>query len=75
MATEPGGQDSQVYVAILISFFVITVLAILRPIDVAVALATIVIGIIAGLGQVGGVIRPAIGGAFFLICGYLLLRR
>ncbi len=62
MAAQPGGQDDQVYVAILILFFVVTVLAILGPIGVAVALLTIIIGIIAGLGHAGGV-AVALGGA------------
>jgi len=59
---QSGKQDDQVYVAILILFCVIAVLAILGPIGVAVALLTIVIGIIAGLGHGGGV-AVAIGGA------------
>ena len=57
MAAQPGGQDDQVYVAILILFFVITVLAILGQIGVAVASVTIIIGTIAGLGHAGGVAR------------------
>jgi len=48
---QSGKQDDQVYVAILILFCVIAVLAILGPIGVAVALLTIVIGIIAGLDR------------------------
>ena len=62
MAAQPGGQDDLVYVAILILFFVIAVLAILGPIGVAVALLTIIIGIIAGLGHASGVAIAA-GGA------------
>ncbi len=55
MAMQTSKQDDEVYVAILILVSGITVLAMLGPIGVLVAVKTIVVGTIAGLGHAGGV--------------------
>ena len=62
MAMQSSKQGDDVYVAILILVSGITVLAMLGPIGVLVAVTTIVVGTIAGLGHAGGV-AVAISGA------------
>ena len=53
---QTSKQDDDVYVAILILVLGITVLAMLGPIGIVIAVTTLVIGTVVGLGHAGGVV-------------------